>query len=770
MFDRNHILWISGPPGIGKTVLSCAIIDDLRDTIPTPACVAIFHCDANDRQSRSMDVLYASIIAQLATKVPQEHLADGVPSCLANAHQRSLRYGRTSLSKADSPNDLVAEMSMLLKNVWVVIDGLDELDQPERTQDLLNISALAGPTFRLVILSRRTPALKKVFDNVPELQIQPSNVQTDICQYVEARSWELPVSDDATRQQVVQAVCAKAGGMFLWSRFVMDDLVTATGLEDIEQILVGFPTGVGGVYDRFLLGLTSQPANRQQLARHILRWTCCAFRPLNMADLNSSLLVTTSNYASQNDNGPRAFRSVMIDICQPFLILNDKLDILRPVHQSFREYLLGTSTSVIQNDAAKFLIDPKTTHCDLALRCIRYCKSRRPPSSGTSSSSDGFWNYAMTYWCQHTVHGLYNDELECEILDLISTPEQRQYWLWWMLLGDHGSPFSLVKIFRLQKDLKNWAEPSTREDTLKTFTGKEWNMDCLELLIKATRRREGLNKLSYFETMMVARGLVRGLKRDLQIREAVERLEQLKVELEDASMVDDLGFVHSLLGLLHDQEGHVCLALKSQQSALLVQESSAESQAQVLWTMNEIGRMYRHIGLLEDSERMHRNVLEQLTETLSEDHPEVIWTINTLATTLRKRNRAEEALTLHLRAYNSRRESLGALHAHTLWSSSDVAKCYHDQSLFNDALVWYKKTLDGRLETLGPEHPDTLWSMNHLGMVLADLDRPLQAIEFQKQALKAQERVFGLNHSYTCWTRDTVKGLERDSEHFMVLR
>lgn len=66
-----------------------------------------------------------------------------------------------------------------------------------------------------------------------------------------------------------------------------------------------------------------------------------------------------------------------------------------------------------------------------------------------------------------------------------------------------------------------------------------------------------------------------------------------------------------------------------------------------------------------------------------------------------------------------------------------------------------------------------IWSVvlaADIGMVLADLGRPFQAVEFQKQALKAQERIFGLDHSYTCWTRDIVKGLERNSEPFMVLR
>lgn len=772
MGNEKQILWISGPPGIGKTVLSSAMIADIRDTyLPAPACIAMFHCDASNQQSRSMDILFASIIAQMASKVPPEHLVHGIPSCLANAYQKSIRFGRKSLSKADSPQDVIATMALFM-DTWVVIDGLDEMDQPERAQELLNISSLVGAAFRIAVLSRSTSTIKKVFADIPQIQIQPSHVQNDIHQYIKARSKELPLDEEAARQQVAQAVNAKADGMFLWTRLVMEDLTIATCLADIEEILLQYPIGLSGVYDRFLSGMVSQSIYRQHLARDILQWVCCAFRPLNMPDLDSALSTNTSGGRFENGTGSRPSRQVIMDICGPFLVLNDTIDTLRPVHQSFREYLIGPQTPLTTPEAARFLIHPGTAHSDLALRCIRYLKSKPFFSAGISGGSDDFWDYAMTYWCQHTVKGSYNEELESGIYDLIYTAGKRQHWLHWMLFGYHGSPFSFTNIFRLQAELRDWARPSTREDSLKRLTRKDWNMDCLELLIKATRRREAFSKLSntYFEIMMVARDLVRRLKRDAQLTEAITRLENSRTALGDHQNLSELGFIYNLLGMLHDQTGHVQLALRSHQTARSIQESlDNKSNTDVLWTMNEIGRMYRHIGLLDDSERMHRHVLDHLTADLPEDHPELIWTINTLATTLREQNRAEEALALHMQAYDSRSKSLGESHAHTLWSCSDVAKCYQSQRSFTTALIWYQKTLDGRASTLGLEDPDTLWSMNHLGMVLADLGRHFEAVEIHEQALEAQERVLGLDHEHTCWTRNIISALRGKMESCMVL-
>lgn len=779
-------LWVSGPPGIGKTVLSSAVIADLRATCAAPACIAMFYCDANDGRSRSMDVLLATIIAQMAASVPTDHRVDGtLPSCLTSAYRKSVRFGRASLSQADSPQDLIAEMALLVKNTWVVIDGLDELDQPERAQELVDIASRVGPVFRLTMLSRRTPELHKVFIHTPQIQVQAPDIRNDIEQFVEAKSRELPLDqdNDAARQGVVQAVNAKAEGMFLWASLVMKDLSTATCLADIEEILGQYPVGLSGVYDRFLLGLAAQSTYRQRLARDLLWWSCCAFRPLKIRDLASA--VSTGHDAlgdGRFDAGHdlvRASRPVMLDICCPFLVFNNTLDTLRPVHHSFREYLVGpTPSRMFTTEAVKFFIQPATTHGDLALRCIRYLKVRPFLFSGVASDtcSDDFWNYAMTFWCQHAVKASHNEKLESEIHDLISTAAKRQHWLGWMLFGHHGSPFSLASIFRLQKNLRDWAKPSTKEgsDSLKTLTGKEWNMDCLELLIKATRRRGGLTgqlSATYFGNMMVARGLVRKLKRDAQICEAIQRLEEFRVELEQQARVLQvsagwgLGFVHNILGLLHDQEGHVGPALRAHQMARSVQEDLSKgddkSNEDVLWSINEMGRMYRHMGLLEESESMHRHVLGHLAANLAEDHPELVWTINTLATTLRKQNRAGEALGLHMRAYNSRSQSLGELHAHSLWSCGDVAKCFQDQGLFGPALTWYQKALDGRVETLGPEHPDTLWSMNHIGVVLAELGRYFEAAEIQKRALGAQERILGQYHEHTCWTRNAVADLNR---------
>lgn len=316
--DTKPLLWISGPPDIGKTILSSAIFTDIQATSQAADCIAIFSCDANDRPSTLMDVLFGSIIAQIATKVQPEHLVHGLPQCLINAWQKSARFGRKSLSKSDLPQYILFDMAVLLRRTWVIIDGLDEMMEPERVRELLDIASALGPSFRLAVLSRATSTIKKTLGHLSQIEIENSDVQGDISRYIEARSKELPLDNDKIRQNVSQAVNSKSEGMFLWARLIMADLSTATCQADMEQILLQYPVGLSGVYDRFLEGIASQAIHRQRLAQNILQWVCCACRPLRIDDLASALSSTYSDSWVNDENGARPSRSAILDVCSPF--------------------------------------------------------------------------------------------------------------------------------------------------------------------------------------------------------------------------------------------------------------------------------------------------------------------------------------------------------------------------------------------------------------------------------------------------------------------
>ena len=778
------LLWISGDPGIGKTVLSSSIVNDIE--MGTDSAVVYFHSDAGDESSRTTLGLLTSLIAQLKGQYQTRSPTSSSPECLLQAYETSVKYGRPYISQADTPEFIVEELISVYEQTIVVIDGLDEMAEPDSTIEALLKLSKQSESLRIVFLSRPIPVIRKKLQHLPQIALSPAELKQDIRSYVLKKSEDIPLDEVAGRESIVNDICTKAEGMFLWARMVMDDLSAATSLSHIQDILAQCPPGLYGMYSHFLRGLAAQSPERQRLTRDILRWVVCAARPLTVEELQSALATTL-----EGDN-EKPFRSVVIEACSPFVIVSTNGGFVRPVHHSVREFLVQeTSPLRLEGTISSFFVPPKETHAELALRCAKYVNTNSSgwPETWTASSNPygPFHSYALASWCYHTVSGQYRADLDVQIGRLTLSSEKRQAWLYHMLFTGSGESYPFQMILRLQSRLEEWAEGRDPADAQSSTEGlsvseREWSMDALELLLMlpSYRRSEHGGEssahsnvdISYFETMMVMRDLARRLTQGGNLKPAIARLESVRTSLSSSSGPPDtrfmprVSFLLNTLGMLYDQQGLTKLSRDVHWEALTIQTAAAgggefgeSKDPEAVWTINELGRVLRHLGQHTEAVQLHRSALQVLTKTLAADHPERLWTMATMARALREQNLPEEALELHLETYNARCKSPGKLHPHTLWSCGDVAKCYRDMGRFEDALVSFQRALDGRLESLGPRHPDTLWSMNHVGLVLVDLGRHEEAIEMQKRALEGQAEVLGAEHKHTTWTRTVVEEL-----------
>ncbi|KAI1866917.1 hypothetical protein JX265_007493 [Neoarthrinium moseri] len=698
-------------------------------------------------------------ILALATKqaviVPEtdSNLVEKVTRWLApiDCYHRSTTFGRQSITNDDSPGDLLLELVPENAQLILIIDGIDELDNPEELIRVLDGLVLQTTRIQIAFLGRELPQFKQHVGSKPHIRISTDASQHDIASYVARNSGIIPVDDDHLRQEIVKEITSRAEGMFLWAHLVLEDISTSTSITSLKDTMRHCPAGLDAIYARFLDKLASQTRHRRTLASDILNWICCAARPLTLNDLEAALSTSVTKGIVDDDDKP--FRRTILDICGPFIAISPGSNLIRPVHHSFREYMLGPRMTMSLNDEAKkFLIVQRQAHAQLAIRCLIYSQLRLPSELGRNDEPGSFYRYAINTWCHHALSSDYDEALEQRILNFLSIDKQRQTWLYWILFKSH-EPFPFAKVIWLQKFLAEWlANGKETKPRDPEWSGKDWSINTLSLILDVP---DDTFEVTYFGKMMVIRDLARRLNHTKQLSAAVDLLEKLQSTEKDyqtEGAIKTMLLLNSL-GILYDKQGRFDLAIHTHREALAIQTFHlGESHPKSLWSLNEMGRMYRHLGLLEESEKMHSRALEHLSIALPDDHPEMIWTINTLATTLRKMRRPEEALKLHMKAYEARARSLGDLHVHTLWSTGDVAKCYRDQNLAHDALEWYHKAYNGRSRTLGPEHPDTLWSMNDLGNVLQELGRSTEAYDTQTRALEAQKRVLGVDHEHTMWT------------------
>lgn len=210
----HAFLWVHGIAGCGKTILSSAIIEKLREDFATDpiSVVLYFYFDFNNEEKRSLGGMVRSLVHQL-------QLCDaGIRDNLLRAEYR---FG------CDRPNLNILNNSLQqrggqVKNVYIVLDGLDEVDTIERLKicdwmkDMIRCSS---NNLRILVTSRSEQDIETELHDIDMThQVLRKATQVDIQAYVEdavqsdsrLRRWS---SRPAVQQRIAKTLTDKSDGM-----------------------------------------------------------------------------------------------------------------------------------------------------------------------------------------------------------------------------------------------------------------------------------------------------------------------------------------------------------------------------------------------------------------------------------------------------------------------------------------------------------------------------------------------------------------------------
>lgn len=280
--------------------------------------------------------------------------------------------------------------------------------------------------------------------------------------------------------------------------------------------------------------------------------------------------------------------------------------------------------------------------------------------------------------------------------------------------------------------------------------------------------------ISTFDKSMALRVLVREYTFMGRQDDAVALFQAARLRLEKTAGVQpgDVAWLLDGLGLALDQQNQTELSIATQREALDSQLAAAAQHTQghrgpgpnsaldSLHTMNELGRLYRHLGQVVESEAMHMRALTGLRATgLPSTDMQIIWTVNSLGRCLRRAGRPREAMKLHDEALEARAAVLGPAHPLTLWTLSDLAKCHRDAGELAAACEMFERHLRGREQALGPLHFDTLWAMGDLALTLEAAGDRREALVWHERAWDSQSQTLGESHPAAVWSRQAVERL-----------
>lgn len=273
--NENPIYWIAGKPGAGKSTLMKYILDDLRLqqllkqwAEDRPLIIAsFFFWNSGSKIQMSYEGLVRTLLHQILTKDPRL-----IPHVLPHRVEAGMLFSERIFDNENMQwtwEELLKAFRLSLKaatvknKITIFLDGLDEcIEEPSTLIEF--IDSLKLPGIKIVASSRPWVVFEDVFGRTPHLRIQDLTHQ-DIKHYVGSNLQSsgaflaFQKAQPGQTDALIEAVCQKSAGVFLWVSLVTKSLVY--GLSEgerpsgLQRRLDSLPDDLERLFDKILKSL-----------------------------------------------------------------------------------------------------------------------------------------------------------------------------------------------------------------------------------------------------------------------------------------------------------------------------------------------------------------------------------------------------------------------------------------------------------------------------------------------------------------------------------
>ena len=403
-----QLLWLSGGPGKGKTMISIFLAEHLeRMTEILPDAVSLeYFCDNKNDRRNTADSIIQGLLFQLLQKRPEliNHI---LPTF--EIQQASLFSG----SSFESLWRIFVSMTCdpMLRTIYCVLDGLDECDKHSLEVLLRHCKALFStnssdtPSCRLnlIAVSRDLPdIIPELLSGFPRIRLDQDTdieVNQDITRFVDAKLddiFSVKKYPQSTRVRVKEIFVERAQGTFLWIGIAAKTLEECNAIE-FEAVLERLPPGLEKLYDRILLDIK---VNHRQIAARILRWVVMAVRPLTLTELSTIIEPTIEPPAGFTRED---VTKNQVSYCGYFLVM--KGSEVNLIHQSAKDYLLRGDRGS-DPELEDFRMEERVGNHEIATKCFQYLEDNLLASEDIdleeeTSKAFPLLSYATLFWHIH---------------------------------------------------------------------------------------------------------------------------------------------------------------------------------------------------------------------------------------------------------------------------------------------------------------------------------------------------------------------------------
>ncbi|KAF3186503.1 hypothetical protein TWF788_003361 [Orbilia oligospora] len=426
--DQYHILWISGDPGKGKTMLLCGIVNELRrdNSAADSFYLSYFFCQGTDVRINNATAVLRGLIFSLILQ--DESLGSHIQQIYDQVGQGAFEGINSwfQLSKVFDAilSDLIREPT---NTVYLVIDALDEcVSDLGKLLDLISkfVSTSSSPQIKWIVSSRNWSDIERklalpasIGGSRLSLELNSSLVSRAVEAYIGDQVLKLWPSerDEEFRNQVCKQLVKQADGTFLWVSLVVKDLEELQGTYQYKKTVLKklreIPSGLPQLYGLMMQKIKSLRGENPRLCLIILSTMAIAYRPLQLAEL-------TALTELESDPAEPDMIDALVKDCGSFLTVRQNT--IYFVHQSAKDFLLEENSF-----AAFFRRRPKYIHYSMFSHSLQVMsKSLRKniyslPRPDFEINNDlripkpdplASVRYSCTHWMGHFLEGNYGDD------------------------------------------------------------------------------------------------------------------------------------------------------------------------------------------------------------------------------------------------------------------------------------------------------------------------------------------------------------------------
>ncbi|KAJ7881734.1 ankyrin repeat-containing domain protein [Mycena olivaceomarginata] len=391
---NGRTLWVEGPSGTGKSVLSSMVVNELftdqkRSAAGTIA-LAFFYFDFRNREAQSVEIALRRIVLQLSAQCPQ-------PYELLDTHYK-VSNGQNLPTYQDLQN-LLCDLLRQLGHTYIVLDGLDESDASKFHQlvgIVLMLQAWTDTPLHLLITSQTRDIFTKKFGELAHITLQPNVMGNDIEFFVASQlNTNSNLEMWSSMQNLGAQITLKSNGMFRLAACLLIELSQCSRKAELDETLRNLPDDLFSVYDRFLQNIRPKDL---VYVKAILHWLMFANDVLSLELLGDAISFNFSGpgrYIYRPDEREDNVHAIPKWLAGLILIDNTGLKL---AHASVQDYLLS------DHFKEKFHTDlsEHPSHSFIFRTCHSYLLScSNPPQTKTELEGNPLAKYAAIHWYHH---------------------------------------------------------------------------------------------------------------------------------------------------------------------------------------------------------------------------------------------------------------------------------------------------------------------------------------------------------------------------------